>query len=46
MAHTRDLETIRKKIAYRKFIRDLEFETIEVFERETSNEKIENISKK
>ena len=43
MVHTHDVETISKKIAYRKHIRDLEFETREVFERETSNENIENI---
>ena len=34
MAHTHDdIETISKKIAYRKHIRDLEFETREVLER-------------
>ena len=27
MAHTHDIETIIKKIAYRKHIKDLEFET-------------------
>ena len=38
MAHTHDdIETIREKIAYRKHIRDLESETREVLERETSN---------
>ena len=36
-------ETISEKLAYRKFIRDLEFETKEVFERETSNKDFENI---
>ena len=36
MAHTHDIETISKKIAYRKHVRDLEFETREVFEREMS----------
>ena len=44
MAHTHDnIETISKKIAYRKNIRDSEFETREVLERETSNQNIENI---
>ena len=44
MAHTHDdIETIRKKIAYRKHIRDLEFEIREVLERETSNKNIEDI---
>ena len=43
MAHTHDIETISKKIAYIKYIRDSEFETREVFERETSNKNIENI---
>ena len=44
MAHTHDnIETISKKIAYRKHIRDLEFETREDLERETSNKNIENI---
>ena len=43
MAHTHDIETIRERIAYRKHIRDLEFETRKVFERETSNENVENI---
>ena len=43
MAHRHDIETISKKIAYRKHIRDLEFETKEVLERETSKENIENI---
>ena len=36
MAHMHDIETIRKNIAYRKHIRDLEFETREVLEREMS----------
>ena len=41
MLHTHDdIETISKKIAYRKNIRDLEFETREVLERETSNKNI------
>ena len=44
MAHTHDdIETIREKIAYRKHIRDLESETREVLERETSNKNNENI---
>ena len=34
-----DVETMSEKLAYRKFIKDLEFETREVFEREN----IENI---
>ena len=44
MAHTHDIETISERIAYRKHIRDLEFETRECFERETSNKNIENIA--
>ena len=43
MAYTHDIETISEKIAYRKPIRDLEFETREVLERETSYKNIENI---
>ena len=44
MAHTHDdIETISEKIAYRKYIRDSEFETREFLERETSNKNIENI---
>ena len=44
MAHTHDdIETISKQIAYRKHIRDSSIENREVFERETSNENIENI---
>ena len=43
MAHTHDKKTIGGKIAYRKYIRDLEFETREVLERETSNKIIGNI---
>ena len=39
-----DIETLSKNIAYRKHIRDLEFETREVLERETLNKNIENIS--
>ena len=38
-----DIETISEKLAYRKYIKDSEFETREVFERETSNQNIENI---
>ena len=34
-----DVETMSEKLAYRKFIKDSEFETTEVFEREN----IENI---
>ena len=33
-----DIETISEKLAYRKHIRDSEFETREVLERETSNQ--------
>ena len=43
MSHTHDIETISEKIAYRKHIRDLEFETRKVLERETSNKNVENI---
>ena len=43
MAHTHDIENISEKIAYRKHIRDLEFETREVLDRETSNKIIEYI---
>ena len=44
MAHTHDdIETISENIAYRKHIRDSEFETREVLEQETSNKNIENI---
>ena len=38
-----DIETISKKLAYRKHIRDSEFETRELLERETSKQNIENI---
>ena len=38
-----NIETISKKIAYPKHIRDLEFETREFLERETLNQNIENI---
>ena len=43
MAHAHDIQTISIKIAYRKHIRDSEFETRKVFEREPSNKNIENI---
>ena len=44
MAHMHDdIETISKKIDYRKHIRDLGFETREFLERETSDKNIENI---
>ena len=44
MAHTHDnIETISKKMAYCKNIRDLESETREVLEQETSKKNIENI---
>ena len=44
MEHTHDdIETISKKISYRKHIRDLEFETREVLEREKLNKNIESI---
>ena len=44
MAHTHDdIKTVSKKIAYRKHIRDLEFETGEVLGRETPIKNIENI---
>ena len=43
MAHRHDIETISEKIAYRKHIRDSEFETRKVFEHETSNRNIKNI---
>ena len=39
-----DVETINEKLAYRKFIKDSEFETREVFEQENIEcENIENI---
>ena len=38
-----DIETISEKLAYCKHIRDSEFETREVLERETSKKHIENI---
>ena len=31
-----DIEKIREKLTFRKFIKDLDFETIKVFEREIS----------
>ena len=34
---------IGEKLAHHKYIKDLEFETREVFEQETSNRNIENI---
>ena len=44
MAPTHDnIYIISEKLAYRKHIRDSEFETREVLERETSNQNIENI---
>ena len=44
MAHMHDdIETISKYISYRKHIRNSEFETREVLERETSKKNIENI---
>ena len=41
-----EIETISEKLAYRKFIKDLEFETSKVFERENIEERknIKNIS--
>ena len=33
-----EIETIREKLAYRKFIKDLEFETSKVFEQENIEE--------
>ena len=38
-----DIETISENLAYQKYNRDSELETREVFERETSNQNIENI---
>ena len=38
-----DIETISGKFASRRYIRDSEFETREVFQQETSNQNIENI---
>ena len=43
MTHTHDIENISENTAYRKHIRDSEFETREVLERETSNQNIENV---
>ena len=44
MAHKHDdIETISEKIAYRKHIRDLEFETREVLERKRLKKNIGNI---
>ena len=38
-----DIETISERLAYHKYIRDSEFEAREVFEREPSNQDIQNI---
>ena len=38
-----DIETISEKLAFHKYIKDLEFETRKLFEREMSNQNIENI---
>ena len=38
-----DIETIIEKLAYRKYIRDSEYEAREVFKEKTSNKNIENI---
>ena len=38
-----DVETISEKLAYRKYIKDSEFKTREVFEQETPNRNIKNI---
>ena len=44
MAPTHDnIETISEKLVFHKYIRDSEFETRKVLERETSNQMIENI---
>ena len=43
MAHTHDVETMSETTAYRNHIKDSEIETRKVFERETSNQNIENI---
>ena len=43
MVHTHEVETISETTAYRKHIRDLEFETREVLEQETWNGIIGNI---
>ena len=44
IAHTHDNnETISKNMAYRKHIKNLEFESRKVLERETSNKSIKNI---
>ena len=37
------IETISEKLSFCKYIKDSEFETRKVFERETSNQNIENI---
>ena len=38
-----DIETISEKLVFRKYSKDLEFETRKVFEHETSNRNIKNI---
>ena len=44
MAQTHgNIETISEKLSYLKYIGDSEFETREVFERETSNQNIEKL---
>ena len=43
MAHTHDVETMSNVTAYSNHIKNSEIETRNVFERETSNENIENI---
>ena len=43
MAHTYDVETMGETTVYRNHIKDSEIETRTVFEREISNENIENI---
>ena len=43
MAHKHDVETMSETTAYRNHINNSEIETREVFERETSNQNIENI---
>ena len=45
MAHTHDIETISKKIAYRKHIKDLGFETRDSQELERSEERRDVIRK-
>ena len=43
IAHTNDVETMSETKAYRNHIKHLEIETRNVFEREMSNKKLENI---